>query len=665
MPMNDVIQVELPLGEMVQQSRSIAEAREQVFQNSLEKALRDVLEKFNLEEVITKAIENGAVNKRGAVAGANASALPGADEAEAPGESLTGKIRETVQKALGFDGSGESPDGAKGPMSKFASNLDGLANMIGTTKPQSGLTKILGNFESTLTGLSGQFSGLAGILTRFAGVAALAVGALEVTKATIDKYREFSDVAISQTGSADDITLGAREWMQVQQASAFSGLSESEAASIQQNLISSRVAFGSEQYDEGFRFAQSARLNYAMNLQNATDLYVKAVVRGGMSINELNSALDSMRDTAQKTNATMSEVVDSFTALQSSMEKTFGSQVGTAVTVDLQNAGLTTEQQNLAGSILSQMSRNNREGTIFSTKAAEYMAAGQRDGVAYLRAALDSLFSNEDNILNGYEWSLLFYSQYHGYKSFYDYVSTGDWEGLQRYLDAWSHDDAARESYSRFISLYQRIFNMGENASYNADTITEAWSGMYSNLDSSVGRHDVGDIGAKDVRSMLERYVNNRSYNYYSASMMAGVDELKDLEAIEQALSDGSLSRSESDDVSKMMLAKMLEYGAISESDIANMTDDSMYSMLSSLTGLYAKSGESDFSSFITKNSGELRPQMEKYAWAGKDKESIDINIQLTLSDNLGRVATEKSIDYQWNNSLNTGDGLPYLSNVY
>lgn len=606
------------------------------------------------------ASRGGGINERGEVVGVNTSVLR-------DGEGMS--ITDGIKKALGLDGTANDIDSPQVAMKAASDAAQGLAKSLGGGN--SGLSKMLGSLSGglgsaaeKLKGLGDGFAGATKWLGRLGGAAAVAVGAFEVFKAGMDKYQEFVDVAVSQTGSSRDITLGAREWLQVQTSSAFSGLSEDEAAAIQQGLIAGRVPFesanGDYSYNEGFSFAQSARLNYALDAGKATDLYVKSVVRGSMTVDDLNQVLESLSQRASETGITMSELTDTYLESVDNLSKKFGEGYGSQLAAELSNMGLTPEQQatvqGLAGNV------NMRYGSHDIEYLKEYKRQGYSDMKAMAMAGLD-VFA-EKNQYGGAAMPISV--DLGGGRSIFDYIKASDWDGLEGALQELRDkydvgEDVNGVIWPQAVTVLREALGADIKESDSPSAIVDYLKGIMGELSTETATKEgqIGTGGAQAISGQIDSFMNERmmmsAYDEGGALYGSGYydSRARDIFGVEGI---------DANDVD--MLKSMLDEGVISEEQIRGLSKEQLWSIVNETGDTYLsaareRGGGYSRARFLEDAGDSLSSSIARYSSdafdASRSSGGDELHISFTFSDEFSKVISEKNIEYNRSVRMNEG----------
>ncbi len=214
----------------------------------------------------------------------------------------------------------------------------------GIVSGTSGLFKELGSIKENMLDASDSpliqnIGGkLGGILKKVGGPIAIASGVMAgigVLEKSADVLMNARDVSLNQTGEVDNFGISAGMGFESQMIQAFTNLDASQVKNIQSTLISNRALYGSEEYEQGMDFAVEASQTRGINAATAAQLYANAVVKGTMSIDQLNMALDNLQETVKGTDITMDEAVKGLnTAIQtmtkgySGGNESYGTELG-------------------------------------------------------------------------------------------------------------------------------------------------------------------------------------------------------------------------------------------------------------------------------------------------------------------------------------------------
>ena len=596
-----------------------------------------------VSSAIVSALEKGARFGNGnSVSGANKSALSPNGE----GEPATEKLSDSVRKLK--DGSDKAKD-ALDDVSKAAGEM---RRTVG--EDNSGLMRNLGNLGGSLSKLSGTLGRFQDMMSRatsllgdFAGTVSIAKIGYEVLTRGLDEYQKFADLSISQTGNRDDITLGAREWLQAKVESEFSGLSEQEAKAIQSGLISNRVAFGTEDYNRGYQFVRSTRLNYAMDVDKATDLYVKAVVRGGMTTDELNDKLNALAMQANETGVTMTELTNAYSNALDAFTKMYGAGVGSELATAYAGMYNSPEMQSQAQS--AAMGLDTTIGSYDLALYEDYRKQGFDDAAAQLMAATQS------GLMKGGEYAdvIQFPLDGRGGKSLYDFIQTQDWDGLEDALQQLK--DSGSGMWLTVTKFLVKNFGMTQIDNSDPHAIADYMRQYFRGASSDTAAKE-GQLGNAGVNSMLEgiRSIDSEMQYYTDTS---GMSEYLDAQA-QKRTGLGSYDDTRT-------LRNAIDAGVVTEEQLYGMTQEQVVDMVEGLSSMYetardAAGGSYSRTQFFEDNRSQLAASVSNYASDAfsASRTTNDVNnivITLKFEDGFGQYVTEVSRDYVMRNRLNEG----------
>ena len=574
---------------------------------------KKALEQSNKDSKKNSDDEVKAINQLGKELGKKVDGV--ARAAGGGGVDLDNGITGVLNSMFGDEKSGKS--GFMGLVQK-AFGGSGLSGSIFSL--QDSLTKL----SATSNGLSEGFLSTLGTLGKFAGVAGAAVGMIQMAAKGIDMYQDARDVSISQTGSDSDMTLGLREFAQSRSAALFSGLSEDEAVDIQSRLIAGRAAFGSDAYNEGFGFAQGARLNYTMDAGRATDLYVRAVMRGGMTVEQLNSSLEGLAKTARESDSTMAEMLDAFDSFSSSMESKYGA-MGTAMAAQTTDMFGSSESMGFVGGLMGQvdMLSNPYAGEVMN----QYLQQGYEYGDAMAMMSIDMLTMPGFYNFRGQEY--LYMPLGDGYGSFSEYLMRGDFDGLREALNALYENP---QSFFNWPMLLQVLSGAGVQVSIDSkpDDVVGMLEEVYRGRDSATTQSQIGSTGASSYRAGLEagdisRFAGGNPYVEQGLLASAG-------------MSTGGANTGNTTDI----VRTMLNAGVLSESQLRNMDQESVDALARAQYDAYQDfGGGANFESYVKSNADSVsafnRQISSMYSSGMTDDQLSKIKIEIGYSDQFGQ----------------------------
>lgn len=580
------------------------------------------------------------------------------DEAERQSENNEDEDSSNLLAALrGFSSKRrrreENSDGVVQGFLDLDNSLESMTDMLTGNKGHANdLTRAFDGLSSRVQGLSEGLGGAIPLLSRFASALGVASTAMELIGAGIDIYQSAKDVSMSQTGRSDDLLLGAREWFERQTESLFSGLSEKEAGDLQANLIANRMAFGSDEYQEGYRFSQAARLNYGIEVEKAANLYTSAVYQGEQSVKDLNNALAALSETAQESDATMSEMVAAFEQAAKKLSDTFGEQSGVEVATDLATMGLEGTEIDTMSGLIAKFQGNSQYGSVYTQMVQQYMDSGDMSkGGAYSAAAMDMLMGGYGGQtaqsvmfqpLGDTGWT--FANLYQNARE------TGDWDTFERVLREFKKND---EAY--YDSWAARLKQSGVFLkSTEPQGIREQFEGLFSGIKKSESAELLGENARREYERMTA-IDDSTYYNYYAESYVTPSDALasanesyitQQLNAENPEITNGLL-----DEVYQSLVSE----GITTTGAVGNLTSQGKYEMLRNTVEAYRNSGESSFGEFLAGESGEnLRNAWAEYTGmfegvnTGSEARQIEADVVVKFEGDLGQylvVEYAKAID--------------------
>lgn len=553
------------------------------------------------------------------------------------GEKTRQTQRETSEKlgeSIGQSFS-EQLSGGLGDVASAAGTVGDLAGAIGS----GNLTRI----TSVLRGAIGAAAPVA------AGIGALAAvgGAMGQVSDLVQSARS---VSIEQTGGGGDLLLGASMQAQAMTTGYTTGLSQQQVEQIQKGLVAGRAMYGTEEYDTGFQFALNANQNYNLDVATATQWYTDAVVKGGMSVNDLNEALEGLAEKAEETGMSMTEVTQQFQRAATTWGSAVGSTaIGLGYASEMQGYFTGGSQLNMASTMVGGIDWTNN--ATANTIRMQYVDQGYSDAQAMTMAARDmaemgvgasgpQLLLSRMELTDG------------GGKTFWDYVDEGDREGLLAALgnlsDAW-------EMRGGNIAIRQALAAYGVDTSEisNDEDLVDYIMGYGEGLENMEGGETVDRYGdewssIKDDASGVKSSLTGSSLTGSGGDWMDFTLAAGGYLDLDRAIDWGSLGSDNMDERGRnRVLSVLSQEGLISDEVGMGLNDQTAGELASGLLGMYEQSGDSrTFTEWLTSKEasgevGDYLSQYDRYAVESASKQS-DVNVTIGWADGADQVLRAK-----------------------
>ena len=654
-------QVTLPeAGAMIQASQENNDALQKYLEG--EQALV-----ATMQELLDVMKSNGGrYNDDGTTSGANSTAI-----VKRGGEDTA---IQTIKDLFG-DGGEASNAGTK--LAKLGDATDALSEVLGGGRA-TGLTQVLKNAKGGLGGLTEMLEGVggAGGVTRalgaFGGALAVAVTAIELNNKAMDTMQQAKDVAVSQTGSDQNMLLGAEEWTDVQMRSTFSPLSEQDAQAIQQNLIAGRARFGTDEYYEGMEFASAARLNYSMDAGSAAKLYTDAVVKGTASTEDLTRALDNMAKIAGETNTTMTEMIGAYEQSIQKLENAFPGQ-GERIASDIAASVGSSEQYSALANMAAKYGGDMQYGSMFTQLMNEY-GTRYSPGDAAALASIDLLkMGYMPTGAKDIAWLTSYPLSDEG-KTFLQYLNEKDFGGMRAALEDMQKNRAG--DYSVFLGNLEGI-GIDISTVNTPESIVSTFGGIsdYTPPSGDVKNADeeMAEAGytsadyAAEYGAVQEDYLMHTSSGY-DVYAMADAEKLSAAaqEGAAKTKADTSLDNA-ADYTNLSEQDRYALLNRLSASDRQKMKDvfskEAQMEVLDTIGEMYAQSAWTDYGidTYLSKNTDAVSQVIDKYSsyiskdQTGKEQQKVLVDVHLSFEDDMGRFVYEKFVSTSTEDARNSG----------
>lgn len=220
------------------------------------------------------------------------------------------------KKALGMAGASAV---GKAAGEAGASAAGAAAGAAGAEAAGSAVAKALGT--------AGEAIG--GAVSKALGPIGLALTAYEGVQAAQDIAQGLANASISQTGRADAVqgaSISAQLGAQRAAATMTSAITDDQAKSIQDTLVSSGMRYDDEDFSDAFEFAKQMNLRYGVDVTQAARQYVDSVKRGTSSTEQLYKSMDMLADVSDRTGQSFESLRDGYQKSVDGLTDAIGSE---------------------------------------------------------------------------------------------------------------------------------------------------------------------------------------------------------------------------------------------------------------------------------------------------------------------------------------------------
>lgn len=184
-----------------------------------------------------------------------------------------------------------------------------------------------GSAVAKALGTAGEAIG--GAVSKALGPIGLAFTAYEGVQAAQDIAQGLASVSISQTGRADAVqgaSISAQLGAQRAAATMTSALTDDQAQSIQDTLVSSGMRYDDADFSEAFEFAKQMNQRYGVDVTQAARQYVDSVKRGTSSTEQLYKSMDLLADVSDRTGQSFESLRDGYQKSVDGLTDAIGSE---------------------------------------------------------------------------------------------------------------------------------------------------------------------------------------------------------------------------------------------------------------------------------------------------------------------------------------------------
>lgn len=184
-----------------------------------------------------------------------------------------------------------------------------------------------GSAVAKALGTAGEAIG--GAVSKALGPIGLAFAAYDGIQAAQDIAQGLANASISQTGRADAVqgaSISAQLGAQRAAATMTSALTDDQAQSIQDTLVSSGMRYDDADFSEAFEFAKQMNLRYGVDVTQAARQYVDSVKRGTSSTEQLYKSMDLLADVSDRTGQSFESLRDGYQKSVDGLTDAIGSE---------------------------------------------------------------------------------------------------------------------------------------------------------------------------------------------------------------------------------------------------------------------------------------------------------------------------------------------------
>lgn len=540
--------------------------------------------------------------------------------------------------SLGSIADAKSAGGVLGGMGSIAGSIPQLAGSLGSILGSTATADAAG------VGLAGLLEGLG--MTEAAGALGTFGAAIGPAMAVAAPWLLAASVALPLAGQAIDFLSDEKK-----QESFFTqlttGMSEEDVSKVQNSLTGNGLKFGSDRYKQGFGWITDAVQNRKvggekLTTDQAIGYYEDMVIKGGMSIAQLNDALDTLSDTVENTNLSLDDVNANIKTMSTNLKSAYGGnallgQQGALAVQDYFTAG-TGQGGLMASGVAGNYDFGNdvraiqtlesvmQANTDIGYDEAVVLASFQMAGSGYLPGA--DKFLAQPMIRNG--------------KPFFQYVQEGDWDGLAEAVDiVWNYDES-RGAYGAQgrASLIRAMKSIGVPdtsltspdalVSYMKNDIGTGLSDMASGESSAVKRADAADREKGNWYPLDNRRVPARRRQSVSSASSS----------LERAMQSGDYDGE--DNVQSVMT--LLNDAGIVSSD-TKLTETGATETAERLMEVYEEEGRSEgtFQEWLSTDAGRQAATsvVDRYAslnsGEGASSSTTNVNVEIRMRDEASR----------------------------
>lgn len=493
-----------------------------------------------------------------------------------------------------------------------------------------------GDYKGAAKGLSGIFGhtsegsiegiGIAGALegmglssaasvaeTMGAAAGGPAIAAILGTMATdnvLDTLEKARYAAMQQglTGM-DAVTLGPGAALQDTLYSFGTGIDSRTIQQVRSTLFKNQAEWGSEEYDQGFNFAMTAQGRYGIGAERAAKYYTDMVIKGGESMEELNTQMEVLHATVQNTSIGMEQMEQVIKDNTATIARSIGGDqlAAQGMALDMQRYYMdgTGRESMIAAGMVGNI--NFATDPLAYDKYQDYISQGYDETQAMMLASMD--YVAEGRVTG----------QYGGINYFIepltsdglainDYLAARDFDGLEDALEEfWTARYGNGMTVFGLKAALKAQFGFTEQDVESPQTIADAFRGAIGGVDEAA----TGETG--DYNSLVA--LDRTDGRVMSASEIASQWSARGSRAINDIMSGNDDIQLYSDRAHEFTsagfeLARLMRDADVDFGD-DGVTREELNRMAEALRSAYNESGtDQDFDEWLKSEEGKTQAQL-------------------------------------------------------
>ena len=521
----------------------------------------------------------------------------------------------------------------------------GLAGVLGSLGG-SGAASALGSIGSAISGFAAPIAAVLGIAGAY-GEAQNLAGSLNAT-------------ALNQ-GSSDS-TIGIGMAAQSALTGYTTGLTTQQAENIQSELSNNYSKYGTDQYNQGYNWSVNSYSEYGVDPTVAAKLYTSMVVEGTSTMADLNTTMDSFKETTENTDLSLQQVEADFESVSKTLTSATGgnSVVGTEEAADLStyNTEGTGESSTMESGMVSLFSGDDQ---AYQSAIGSYRGEGKSYAVASFLSALDMLSNKTSSAASKVQYLAMYPLVSSSDKTFFQWFqeaeNNNDWSGFQDALEkVYDNQGGGRVNRTTLISDLKTL-DVPDTYSASADKLIEYLQGVGSsasdmesgnvaNSDQITSEQEAGEtFGNEGWESEIQKKIKTQDIGAGIGTTESAYDTLNSIIS-----SDSGFSATDNNDKDEM-LGVLNEEGLLSNDQFSNLTDTSSKEMTDELYQAYSSYQSSNdnaenFTDWLSDTgkdtASDIIDKYDNVSSSSSSSQKVNVNVSLSWRDGSDKYIASK-----------------------